>query len=241
MLKITVPTFGCLLIFLCCLDHKPGLAQQKAHSTKVKIKENIQYQLYLPPNYQADKSEHFPIMLFLHGGGESGNDIELVKKHGPPMLAEQGKDFPFIILSPQNPHKKRLWDETVVMHLLEKVVDKYRVDKSRIYLAGLSRGGYGVWRLAVQYPERFAAMVAICGEAPSEYASWIGDMPIWVFHGEDDPTISVETSDRMVAALKANGNAVKYTRYPNTQHDSWKKAFATPELYDWLLQQKKSE
>lgn len=118
---------------------------------------------------------------------------------------------------------------------------EYRVDKSRIWVAGLSRGGYGAWRMAIQYPERFAALVAVCGETPDHYAKWLGDMPIWVFHGEKDRTISIKESDEMVAALKKNGNPVRYTKYPDTGHNAWDQAFSDPELYKWLLAQKKKE
>lgn len=126
-----------------------------------------------------------------------------------------------------------------IQYLLDQIEEEYRVDRSRVWVAGLSRGGYGAWRMAIQYPDRFAALVAVCGETPDHYAAWLGDMPIWVFHGEDDRTISVKESDEMVAALRKNGNPVRYTKYPNTGHNAWDQAFSDPELYTWLMAQKK--
>jgi predicted peptidase len=214
-------------------------AQQIAHKAELRPLLEMQYLLYLPDGYSAESGAEFPLLLFLHGGGESGDNIERVKTHGPPGMIKEGKEFPFMVLSPQNPHPRKLWNETALITLLDRIVKEYRVDKSRIWVAGLSRGGYGAWRMAIQYPDRFAALVAVCGETPDHYARWLGDMPIWVFHGEEDRTISIKESDEMVAALKKNGNPVRYTKYPNTGHNAWDQAFSDPELYKWLLAQKK--
>lgn len=216
-------------------------AQQKEFQVELKPVLMMQYLLYLPDNYNAEAESEFPLLLFLHGGGESGDNIEMVKTHGPPSMIEEGHSFPFMVLTPQNPHPRKFWNETALISLLDKIQKEYRVDKKQVWLAGLSRGGYGAWRLAIQYPERFAALVAVCGETPDHYAGWLGDMPIWVFHGEEDRTISIRESDEMVAALKKNGNPVRYTKYPNTGHNAWDQAFSNPELYNWLLAQKKKE
>ena len=105
----------------------------------------------------------------------------------------------------------------------------------------MSRGGYAAWRMAMQYPEKFAALVAICGVAPTFYSRWLRDMPVWVFHGEDDGTIPVSESDKIVEEMRNRGQNVKYTRYPNTNHDSWTETFNNPELYEWLLKQSLSK
>ncbi len=225
------------IAFLCL-----GLvsAQQSAHQVILKPELELQYLLYLPDGYASDSESEFPLLLFLHGGGESGSDLDRVKTHGPPSMIEEGHSFPFLVLTPQNPHPRKLWNETALVALLDKIEKEYRVDRSRVWIAGLSRGGYGAWRMAVQYPDRFAALVAICGETPDHYARWLGQMPIWVFHGEEDRTISIRESDEMVAALRKNGNPVRYTKYPDTGHNAWDKAFSAPELYTWLLAQKKS-
>jgi predicted peptidase len=201
----------------------------------------MQYLLYLPDGYEAESEAEFPLLLFLHGGGSSGDDLEMLKRSGLAGKIEEGKSFPFLVLTPQNPRKRGLWNETALITLLDKIEQEYRVDRSRIWVAGLSRGGYGAWRMAIQYPDRFAALVAVCGETPDHYARWLGDMPIWVFHGEKDRTILIKESDEMVAALKKNGNPVRYTKYPDTGHNAWDQAFSNPELYTWLLAQKKKQ
>lgn len=216
-------------------------AQQTPHKVELQPVLEMQYLLYLPDGYASESEAEFPLLLFLHGGGESGDDLDMVKTHGPPSMIEEGKSFPFMVLSPQNPHRRKLWNETALITLLDKIAEEYRVDRSRIWVAGLSRGGYGAWRMAIQYPDRFAALVAICGETPDHYAGWLEDMPIWVFHGEEDRTIAIRESDEMVAALKKNGNPVRYTKYAGTGHNSWDQAFSDPELYTWLLAQKKKQ
>lgn len=221
-----------LLSGLCNLS-----AQQLAQKMCIESSMEYQYLLYLPEGYHADTAKDYPLLLFLHGGGECGNDIEKVKTLGPPAQLARGEQFPFIILSPQNPYPLKFWDVHALTFLLDSVVKTHRVDTDRIYLAGYSRDAYGAWSLAAQFPDLFAALIAICGEAPDQYAAWLGDLPIWVFHGEDDQSISIKSSDDMVAALKQNGNSVRYTRYPDTGHDAWTLTFADPELYKWLLLQ----
>ena len=217
------------------------VAQQTPHKVELQPVLEMQYLLYLPDGYKSEPEAEFPLLLFLHGGGESGDNLDMVKTHGPPSMIEEGKSFPFMVLTPQNPHRRKLWNETALITLLDKIEEEYRVDKSRIWVAGLSRGGYGAWRMAIQYPDRFAALVAICGETPDHYAGWLGDMPIWVFHGEEDRTIAIRESEEMVAALRKNGNEVRYTKYPGTGHNSWDQAFSDPELYTWLMAQKKTQ
>ena len=202
--------------------------------------ENLKYYLYYPPGYEAESSEKFPLLLFLHGGGDSGDSIGRVKSSGPPKLIADGKDFPFLILAPQNPHKKEWWNTKAVVQLLDTVVANNNVDTKRIYLTGLSRGGGAAWQLAVQYPEKFAAMAVVCGMTPVPYAAWIDKkMPIWVFHGEEDKSIPFSESVQMVARLKEMGYDVKFTRYKGVGHNSWTRAYNTPELYDWFIEQKR--
>lgn len=212
--------------------------QQNAKTYRMNDTTKMQYLLYLPDNYDKANTKQFPLLLFLHGGGESGNDIELVKKHGRPKLIEQGKQFPFLVLSPQNPGKKKLWDDVAVLNLLNAVVSEYHVDTARIYLTGLSRGGYGAWRLAINNPGIFAALAVICGSsAPYEYASWLKDLPVWVFHGAKDATIDMSVSAKMVEKVAIAGGDVKFTVYPEATHDAWTKTYENDALYEWMLQQ----
>ena len=164
------------------------------------------------------------------------------KKNGPLKLIAQGKQFPFLILAPQNPHQKKWWNTRAVNQLLDSIVANNRVDKKRIYLTGLSRGGSAAWEMAVQYPEKFAALAVVCGMTPVPYASWIDrNMPIWVFHGEDDKSIPISESETMVEKLKEMGYNVRFTRYPGIGHDSWVKAYTTDELYEWFEEQKRKD
>jgi len=203
-------------------------------------KEDLKYYLYYPENYFSSPNENFGLLLFLHGGGESGRDVKEIKETGPPKLLVEGKQFPFLILAPQNPHEKKWWNTQAVIQLLDSVVDSNRDDKKRIYLTGLSRGGSAAWELATQYPEKFAALAVVCGMAPLPYAHWIDkDLPIWVFHGDQDEVIDVEESDQMVKKLKEMGYQVQYTRYKGVGHNVWDRAYTTDSLYTWMAKQKR--
>lgn len=206
------------------------------------VEEKLNYYLYFPRDYEEKKDEKFPLLLFLHGGGESGENITEIKKNGPPKLIANGKEFPFLILAPQNPYKNKWWNTRAINQLLDSVVGSNRVDPNRIYLTGLSRGGGAAWEMAVQYPEKFAALAVVCGMTPVPYASWIDkDMPIWVFHGEEDKSIPISESETMVARLEEMGYDVEFTRYPGVGHDSWIKAYEGDTLYDWFMKHERQE
>ena len=251
-----------VLLFVICQLFQSCSAQSKYRlidaQQETVLKDIYSYYLYYPENYEddinvvstdsiSDKKEikkfpekKFPLLLFLHGGGESGESLVKVKGNGPPKLIAQGKKFPFLILAPQNPHKKMWWDVRAVKQLLDTVVANNKVDPSRIYLTGLSRGGGAAWEMAVQYPETFAAMAVVCGMTPLPYASWIDKrMPIWVFHGIDDESIPISESDTMVEKLREMGYDVRFTRYKGVGHESWIQAYDTETLYDWFVAQKR--
>ncbi len=199
----------------------------------------LDYLLYLPKDYsQGDKK--WPLIVFLHGSGERGSDLNKVKAHGPPKLVEQGKDMPFIIVSPQCPRGK-WWPSRVetIMALIDEIAEKYDVDQSRIYLTGLSMGGYGTWSVACAHPERFAAIVPICGGGMTFIVHNLKDMPVWAFHGAKDPAVPLKESQRMVNAVNVSGGEAKLTVYPNAGHDSWTRTYDDPELYKWLLKHKR--
>jgi len=208
--------------------------------TKV-VKAN--YLLYLPKDYGKDADKKWPVILFLHGSGESGSDIEKVKMHGPPKLVAGGKEFPFIIVSPQAPTSRIGWQVETLNTLLDEILQKYNADPDRVYLTGLSMGGFGTWALASANPERFAAIAPICGGGEPFRARRLKDLPIWVFHGAKDPTVPVKMSEDMVEALKKAGADVKFTVYPEAGHDSWTATYDNPELYTWFLEhtRKKAE
>ncbi|WP_373519241.1 prolyl oligopeptidase family serine peptidase [Pricia sp.] len=233
-----------LLLLITALTFQSCSAQPKYHlvdaEQEVVTKENFSYYLYYPEDYEDVTDKKFPLLLFLHGGGESGDSLIKVRRNGPPKLIARGKKFPFLILAPQNPHKKKWWDTRAVKQLLDTIVANNRVDKSRIYLTGLSRGGGAAWEMAVQFPETFAAMAVVCGMTPVPYASWIDkNMPIWVFHGAEDKSIPVSESDEMVKKLREMGYDVRYTKYKGVGHNSWIQAYDTETLYEWFVKQKR--
>ncbi len=193
--------------------------------------QGYRYLLYLP---KGETNENKPLLVFLHGRGERGDDLNLVKKHGPPKIVEK-KDLPFIVASPQCPKSDLWWKPEIVAGLVDEVVAKHPVDKSRIYLTGLSQGGFGTWATAAAYPKKFAAAAPICGGGKTEDAKKYGKLPIWNFHGDADRVVPARLSREMVAAVKKAGGDVKYTEYPGVRHDSWTKTYANPKLYDWFL------
>lgn len=211
--------------------------QAKTFENKITITAKLNYLLSLPTDYGKTK-KRWPLVLFLHGSGESGSDLAKVKVHGLPKLAESNGPFPFILVSPQCPG--RGWDSTVLNALLDSIIKEYHVDKDRVYLTGLSMGGYGTWSLAAAHPEKFAAIAPICGGGNPADAGKLAKLPIWVFHGAKDPTVPLKRSEEMVEALKAAGGNPKFTVYPDAAHDSWTATYNDPEFYKWLLAQKRT-
>lgn len=209
--------------------------QQKS-KLEVQIPVSMEYLLYLPENYKAEDS--WPLVLFLHGAGERGDDLELVKIHGPPKLIAAGQQFPFIVVSPQCP-QDRWWEPIELMALLDEVSRKYKVNVDRIYVTGLSMGGFGTWRLAAFAPDRFAAIAPICGGGETYWARRFVHLPVWVFHGAKDKGVPLERSAEMVEALKEKGGNPKFTVYPEAEHDSWTETYDNPKFYEWLLEQKR--
>ncbi len=192
--------------------------------------------LFLPKDYGADQQQKWPLILFLHGAGERGDNLERVKVNGIPKIVEQQKDFPFIAVSPQCSQYSWWPVELEALNaLLDEIVIKYAVDTKRIYLTGLSMGGFGAWHLATVYPERFAAIAPVCGGGDPEKACILKDIPAWVFHGAKDKTVSLEESKKMVKALEDCGGDVRLTIYPEAGHDSWTETYDNPELYKWFL------
>jgi predicted peptidase len=234
-----------IVIGICCLSGRSMAAKEKSGSggqseqtfqKEITKKVSLKYLLYLPKSYGEKKDQKWPLMLFLHGAGERGSDISLVKKHGPPKLIDQGKEYPFIVVSPQCP-TNNWWPEQVeaLVALLDDVQSKYAVDADRVYLTGLSMGGFGTWTLACRYPERFAAITPICGGGDRYLVSRLKNVPVWVFHGAKDPTVPLQASTDMVDALKRAGGDVQLTVYPEAGHDSWTETYNNPKLYEWFL------
>jgi predicted esterase len=188
----------------------------------------------------AHATKRWPLMLFLHGAGERGDNLQLVKAHGPPKVADKldAKSFPFILVAPQCPANK-LWSIKPLLALLDKVMREYPVDPARVYLTGISMGGFGTWALAAEAPARFAAIAPICGGGDPASAPKLKKVPIWTFHGAKDTVVPIELTQKIVDAVKKAGGEVKFTIYPEASHDSWTATYNNPALYRWLLAQKK--
>ena len=219
-------------------------AGQSAQKLDVKITRTVttQFLLALPKDYDAKAAKRWPLMMFLHGAGERGADLSKVAIHGPPKLAA-GRDFPFIIVSPQCPNNER-WSDDVLITLLDSVSAQHHVDTNRIYLTGLSMGGFASWSLAAKYPERFAAVAPICGGGTTidllltskTKRDAIKTLPIWAFHGGKDPVVPLAESEKMLAGFKRAGcQEAELTVYPDAGHDSWTETYNNPKLYEWFL------
>jgi predicted peptidase len=197
--------------------------------------------LFVPHDYKPDKA--YPLILFLHGAGETGSDGKKQVNVGlGPAVRKQEKTFPCLVIFPQS--QKRTWradtgDAKRALDILAEIEKEYNIDSKRVYLTGLSMGGYGTWSLATSQPEKWAAIVPICGGGDPKSADKIKDIPCWCFHGDKDNAVPVARSRQMIEALKKAGAKPKYTEYPGVGHNSWDKAYGTKELYVWLLEQHK--
>jgi len=229
-------------LFLSCTSMntlKPTRQRlQEFHISRLPVSEqlDIDFLLYFPKDYNPDKK--WPLLIFLHGRGERGDDLERVKIHGPTKLIKAGQDFPFIIAAPQCPDTTR-WVITKLDRWLSYLLTRLPVDEKRIYLTGLSMGGFGTWIWAGDRPDRFAAIAPVCGGGEVKRAEMLKDIPIWVFHGAKDSTVPVSRSQVMVDALKELGADVRFTIYPEANHDSWTETYNNPELYSWFLEHHK--
>lgn len=197
------------------------------------------YLLYLPADYGKTTEKH-PMIVFLHGGGERGKNLSRLKVHGPPMLVEKRHDLPFIVVSPQLSADNPRFDIKSLAALLDSVEERFRVDKDRVYLTGLSLGGGATWKLAAYQPDRFAAIVPICGNTDTRDAVKLNKIAVWVVHGDADPAVPYPESEQMVEALRDAGGNVKFSIFHGGGHDTWTTTYGMPEFYDWLLRQRRS-
>lgn len=197
------------------------------------------YLIYEPERRPGEKP---PIVFFFHGMGERGSELEKVAVHGPPRLVREGARPEYILVCPQCPADTR-WDIEVrpLLSFIDGITAEYGADEDRIYITGLSMGGYGTWALAGACPEKFAAAVPICGGCPLIilFASGMKNLSIWAFHGDKDEVIPVEESIAPIEALQKMGGDARLTVYEGVGHDSWTRAYNTPELYEWMLLQKR--
>jgi predicted peptidase len=258
---VNPPIPSLLLAAASCLVVTAGRAQQKPQDQiftarelhkKVSATLECQYLLFLPRDYDKREAGRWPLLLVLHGAGERGTNVWRANIHGPGKYMAAHPDFPFVVVTPVCP-SNQVWSAETLSGLLDSVVKKYRIDTNRIYLTGLSMGGFGVWELALAHPERYAAVIPIAGGgsdaavvlaragyAPREYVAALKNLAFWAFHGAKDKVVEPDESERMIASLKRLGVAeAKLTIYPNASHNSWAQTYDNPEIYDWLLQHKR--
>ena len=197
---------------------------------------NLQYLIKYPENF--DKTKKYPVLLFLHGAGTRGRNIELLFQNPYFLLTEKLEDFPFITVAPLCSENTwfDLWND--LKELVITVTKSNFTDVERIYLIGASMGGYATWQLAMSCPEYFAAIVPICGGGMYWNASRLVNIPVWGFHGGKDATVLPQESEKMVNSVNRNGGNAKLTIYPENTHDAWSDTYSNPEVFKWLLSHK---
>lgn len=237
------------LLVLCLVTFAtvPSLAAEKTGFVD-KVYKNAdghesKYVVFVPHSYDGTKP--FPVILFLHGSGETLGDKSgkfPIEVGLAPAIKKREKLFPFLVVIPQS--EKRTWkadtdDGKRAIAMLDLTIKDYKVDPKRQYLTGLSMGGFGTWHGAFTYADRWAAFVPVCGGGDPRVAEKLKDLPCWCFHGEKDTAVKVELSRTMIDAIKKAGGTPKYTEYPGVGHNSWDAAYGTDELYEWLGKQAK--
>jgi predicted peptidase len=215
----------------------------------------LPYRVLWPQGYDQSKKKKYPLVLFLHGAGERGDDNQLQLTHGTPLFLDNQEEFPAIVLMPQcatddywaqmvkdEDQRRYNFNErpnpslAAVQKLLHTFIDTEKVDPDRVYLMGLSMGGMGTFELLAREPQTFAAAVPICGGTnPALVALYAKQVPLWIFHGTDDGVVAVKNSRRIVQQLATLGIVPRYTEYPGVNHNSWDHAFAEPKLLKWLF------
>lgn len=202
--------------------------------TEIVQKKQLEYLLHKPENTKEKK----PLIIFLHGSGEKGADLEKVKAHGPFKYLKNNKIDAFV-LAPQCPDNE-YWNEETLYRLILKIQKENNIDSSRIYLTGLSMGAWGAWNFAFAHPEMFAAFVPIAGfvdRVPMIENCKIKDIPIRMFHGLLDDVVNVDYSISMYKKLKNCNKDIELTIFDDANHDSWSRVYDSKEIYDWMLQQ----
>jgi len=225
---------------LCAVAMSDGPFRSESFSGEVRKKVEANYLVSLPKDYDKDRRKRWPLILFLHGAGERGTDVQKVAVHGPLKEVAKGRDLPFIVAAPQCP-EDQFWDPDTLIALLNRLERQYRVDKSRVYLTGLSMGGYGTWGLSILHPNRFAAIAPICGGGNWRLAGNIKDIPTWVVHGDADQAVPITESNQMVEAIRRAGGNPRYDIVVGGGHDVWTDFYAKQEFYDWLLKHRLPE
>lgn len=229
----------CLIAVAALATSTFASAEQKAVKSDVTIASDINYLLYTPKDY-AGSDKTYPLVVWLHGGDQGGSDVEKLRTSGLPKMIEEGRDFPFLVFSPQNPSEELLYPIERVAATLQSVVADHRVDRSRIYLIGYSRGGFGAWSMAEQFPETFAAVVPIAGGGIRHYLNRTNEKTaFWAFHGANDEVIPLSDTVVLVQRLQELKRNVRLTVFEETNHQAVEgKVLKDEAMWTWLLEQK---
>jgi predicted peptidase len=235
-------------------DKKPDFDKLLEKRTYKQDKASLNYRLMKPAEYKEDGKDSYPLVVFLHGAGERGSDNAKQLVHGIADFAKDDsrKKYPCFLIAPQCPTGEPWVSSTLkskkkpdveagelVLALIESLQKEFRIDKKRIYLTGLSMGGYGTWELLCRKPDLFAAAIPICGGGDPKKADKLTKIPIWCFHGDMDKAVPVTRSREMIKAIEKAGGKPKYTEYEGVGHDSWTQTYRDDKVLAWLFEQKK--
>lgn len=231
------------------LSSRPRTGQH-AYTFKAQLADGraiqLNYLLFVPASYGQDPQAKWPLLVFLHGSREVGRDVSRLRRAILPQIVEENPAFPFIVVSPQSPTRQHGWYPSLdaVEALLDALQTELAIDPDRIYLTGLSMGGYGAWALAMDDPDRFAAIAPVVGGYfySARRLCALKDKPVWVFGARLDRNVPLRESERVVNALRSCGGAPRFTVFENADHDlGWELAYRTTELFEWLLQQRRGQ
>ena len=206
-------------------------------SFTVREDQSVSCRTYFPKDY-SEESAPFPLLYFMHGAGERGTDLDRLERASlPRFIKEEGLELPFVTVCPQC---VEMWDVRLLDPLLDEVIDRYNVDPSRVYLTGNSMGGLGTWMLANVARDRVAAIAPVCPPFTRVDPENFRGLPVWCFHGALDSVVPIDDSDRMIRLLRNADCDVKFTEYPDLDHDTWTPTYHDPELWRWLLSYRKN-
>ena len=261
MLKVC--SWGMTLLAFVCGANRPAYALDAKVAFEPFVYESpsgekLPYRLMKPKDYDANKK--YPLVIFMHGAGERGTDnlVQLVHGMNDFSKDENREKYPCFVLAPQCAVGKR-WVEVewtsdsheqlekpsdamgLTLELLPKLQQEFSIDDKRLYVTGLSMGGYGAWEMIQRFPDKFAAAAPVCGGGDEHFAAKLTHIPIWAFHGDKDTVVKPSRSRKMIAAIKQAGGKPLYTEYPGVAHNSWVNAYSDPKLLEWMFAQKRGK
>ena len=219
-----------------CSPASPRVLPKPARRQTEEAGAGMRYLLHLPAGYESRSD--WPLILFLHGAGERGDDLTLVLREGLPHLLETLPDFPFVVVSPQESRARR-WTSDGLVVFVDDVLGRYRVDRRRVSVTGLSSGATAALELAIAHPDRIAAVVPVAFTAIPADLCRMKDVPAWIFHDSGDERVPAGRPKRLAAELRACGGDAKLTIFQAEGHDAWTEAYRTRALFDWLLRQRR--